>query len=194
MPGPPRQFDEAEVLRIATEVFRERGYAHTSLGEIQQRAGLSRQSLYNAFESKDALFASVLELYEREQLAHLADVLRGPGSGRARLLRIFELLAKDARDIDCPGCLFGNAAGELNALAPEIRERLRHGFLTVENAARAAAQDAIDEGDLAGDLAARDVARLVVALIEGVSLFNRLQDGPTFAQSVLRALRGLLAT
>ncbi len=108
MPGPPRQFDETEVLRIASDVFRERGYARTSLTEIQERAGLSRQSLYNAFASKEVLFSAVLELYEREQLTALADILEGTGTGRDRLLAVFSALAKTARDADCPGCLFGN--------------------------------------------------------------------------------------
>ena len=192
MPGPPRQFDESEVLRIASDVFRERGFARTSLTEIQERAGLSRQSLYNAFANKEALFSAVLELYEREQLTALANILQGAGTGRERLLAAFSSLAKSARDADCPGCLFGNSAGEIGNLDPEVHSRLLRGFALVENAALSAARDAIAEGDLEASLAPRDVARLVVSLIEGVSLFNRLHGGATYSQSVLRVLRKLL--
>jgi len=192
MPGPPRQFDEDEVVRIASDVFRERGYASTSLSEVQRRAGLSRQSLYNAFANKETLFEAVLQLYEREQLGALAEVLRGPGSGRTRLLQVLEALAKEAKDADCPGCLFANAVGELGADHGDIRARLRHGFDGLENAALEAAKDAIEAGELDAALRPRDVARLVLALVEGVSVFNRLHTGPAFTQSVVRALRVLL--
>ena len=192
MPGPPRQFDEDEVVRIASDVFRERGYAKTSLSEVQRRAGLSRQSLYNAFANKETLFEAVLTLYEREQLGALAEVLRGPGSGRTRLLRVLETVARSAKDADCPGCLFANAVGELGGDHGDIRARLRQGFDGLEAAACGAAKDAIDAGELAPGLKARDVARLVLALVEGVSVFNRLHTGPAFSQSVVRALRILL--
>ena len=192
MPGPPRQFDEDEVLRVASDVFRERGYAQTSLSEIQRRAGLSRQSLYNAFESKETLFAAVLDLYDRQELSELVTILRGEGRGRERLLAVFEALAKTARKADCPGCLYGNVAGELGTVDPEVHARLLRGFARVEDAARDAAADAVAEGDLDPELVPRDVARLIVSLVEGVSLFNRLHSNATYSQSLLRVLRRLL--
>lgn len=44
-----------KILRIAYEKFSEKGY-NTPLSEIAVAAGIKKQSIYNYFENKDALF------------------------------------------------------------------------------------------------------------------------------------------
>ncbi|MEO1084993.1 MAG: TetR/AcrR family transcriptional regulator [Acidobacteriota bacterium] len=72
---------------VATELFAERGYAGTSLGEIASRLGIRTPSLYNHTRSKDALF---LDLFT-EAIAALRDVSRraldGEGTSAERLER-----------------------------------------------------------------------------------------------------------
>jgi TetR/AcrR family transcriptional regulator len=57
------------LLSAAEELFAERGFAATSLGDVASRAGLSRGTPNYFFGSKDALYAAVLEraFSEREQ-------------------------------------------------------------------------------------------------------------------------------
>lgn len=45
-----------EIIEIATQVFRERGFERTSMSEISSRLGGSKATLYNYFESKEELF------------------------------------------------------------------------------------------------------------------------------------------
>lgn len=45
-----------EIIEIATQVFRERGFERTSMSEISARLGGSKATLYNYFESKEELF------------------------------------------------------------------------------------------------------------------------------------------
>jgi AcrR family transcriptional regulator len=59
--GRPRGFDAGEVLGAATERFRTRGYAGTSLDELVDATGLQRPSLYAAFGDKRALYLATLE-------------------------------------------------------------------------------------------------------------------------------------
>jgi AcrR family transcriptional regulator len=44
------------ILRVATDLFVERGFDRTDMGEISKRAGVAKGSLYNYFHSKDELF------------------------------------------------------------------------------------------------------------------------------------------
>ena len=44
------------ILRVATDLFAERGFNRTDMGEISRRAGVAKGSLYNYFHSKDELF------------------------------------------------------------------------------------------------------------------------------------------
>ena len=57
----PRQFDEAEVLDQAMQVFRSHGYEGTSIAALTAATGLTAPSLYAAFGSKRGLFDAVLD-------------------------------------------------------------------------------------------------------------------------------------
>ncbi|MBL0940885.1 MAG: TetR/AcrR family transcriptional regulator [Gemmatimonadaceae bacterium] len=59
----PRSFDEDQVIDRVTRTFWERGYANTSITDLEAATGLGRQSLYSAFGDKHALFLKALERY-----------------------------------------------------------------------------------------------------------------------------------
>jgi AcrR family transcriptional regulator len=56
--GPDRR---DQILVMAVQLFRTRGYDRTSLREIAGNLGLSKSGLYHHFPSKDALLASLVE-------------------------------------------------------------------------------------------------------------------------------------
>ncbi len=49
------------ILSSAADVFLERGYERTSIDLVAQAAGVARRTVYNQFESKEALFSAVTE-------------------------------------------------------------------------------------------------------------------------------------
>jgi len=61
-----------DLLRVARELFVERGYARVGTEEIVARAGLTRGALYHHFPDKQALFAAVHEQLEQELVAGIA--------------------------------------------------------------------------------------------------------------------------
>jgi AcrR family transcriptional regulator len=74
----PREFDEDTVLAQALNVFWEKGFDAASLADLQEATGLTKSSLYKAFQSKEGLFRRVLEHYSREHLAFRAKALAQP--------------------------------------------------------------------------------------------------------------------
>jgi AcrR family transcriptional regulator len=62
--GRPREFDIDRALERAMELFWRQGYEGTSLTDLTRELGLTRPSLYAAFESKEGLFLKALDLYE----------------------------------------------------------------------------------------------------------------------------------
>ena len=59
-PGRPRTSSVTAIEEAATELFLEKTFAGTSIDEIAQRAGVSRTTFFNYFESKnDLLFIPV---------------------------------------------------------------------------------------------------------------------------------------
>lgn len=55
-----------EIIQEATRLFAERGYEGASMGDLAERVGLRKASLFHHFPSKDALYAAVVgQLIER---------------------------------------------------------------------------------------------------------------------------------
>lgn len=50
-----------KVLDAAEDLFAERGYDATSLGDVADRVGIRSPSLYNHFRNKEALYTAVVE-------------------------------------------------------------------------------------------------------------------------------------
>ena len=81
----------AELVRVARELFAERGYAGVGTEEIVRRARVTRGALYHHFADKQALFRAVFEDLERELVEELG----------GRILAIedpWELLAAGIRE------------------------------------------------------------------------------------------------
>ncbi len=49
------------ILDAAEDLFAEKGYSATSLGDVADRVGIRSPSLYNHFKNKEALYSAVLE-------------------------------------------------------------------------------------------------------------------------------------
>jgi TetR/AcrR family transcriptional repressor of nem operon len=157
MRGRPREFDEREVLERAMNLFWLRGYEGVSLVELLRHMDISRQSLYDTFGNKRALFMRAIGHYRDTQLTGALALLAREGSpleNVKELVRFFQQLAMDSR---CRGCLVANALVELGPHDAEIAELLR-GILdllqgSIEQAlARAQAQGEIDASRSPGEL------------------------------------------
>ncbi len=58
--GRPSGIVGPELVTIAREQFLEHGFRRTTMDAVASRAGISKQTLYAAYPSKDALFAAVV--------------------------------------------------------------------------------------------------------------------------------------
>ncbi len=65
------------IIRAASELFVYRGYDGASMEAIADAASVSRQTIYNQFESKEALFGAIVDDLVDELLAPLATSTRG---------------------------------------------------------------------------------------------------------------------
>ncbi len=86
-----RQFCEREVLNRVTALFAEHGYKGTSLSMLLEATGLGKQSLYNCFGDKRALYLRALD-DAAARYAGLRDRMREAPTGRAGLAVYFHQL------------------------------------------------------------------------------------------------------
>src|ERR1700682_2537727 len=87
-PGSPQR--EA-ILTVATATFLRYGFKKTSMDNVAQAAGVSRQGLYLYFETKDVLFKEALQYLVSHMISAARSVAEdGKLSLRDRLLGVFE--------------------------------------------------------------------------------------------------------
>lgn len=94
----PRRKGEITAERIldaAEQLFAERGYGATTLRDVAAAVGIRNPSLYNHFNSKESLYAAVLERGIRPVLDMLAEeVERGGGSPGRVIAEVMGVLKK----------------------------------------------------------------------------------------------------
>jgi AcrR family transcriptional regulator len=101
------------ILRAATRLFYDQGINATGIGELTEVAHVSKRTLYQHFEGKDALVAAYLRRFADERLLPREQVLtRTDLSARDRLLGLFD---DEGGEGAAPfrGCPYLNAAAEI---------------------------------------------------------------------------------
>lgn len=76
-----------ELLAAALDLFVERGFAATRLGDVAARAGVSKGTLYLYFDSKEELFKAVVRENVLPALDEAEDIIDGYAGSSADLFR-----------------------------------------------------------------------------------------------------------
>src|SRR5713226_921489 len=109
-----KEFDRDEALHKAMEVFWSRGYGAASIQDLVKRMGINRQSLYDTFGDKHALYLQALDRYRDVEGGKMIELLRRPGSAKKALRQLFERVVEESLcGRERRGCFMGNAMSEL---------------------------------------------------------------------------------
>src|SRR5215211_2354422 len=115
-----KSFDQDAVLDRAAELFWERGYEGTSMADLEAHLGLGRQSLYNAFGDKQALFLKALERYRQHAMREPISILTAPGAGLEAIRAYFSgSIERLTTETPRRACLVANTIVERSSQDPE---------------------------------------------------------------------------
>lgn len=169
----PREFDREEALERAIEVFWAKGYASTSTDDLLTAMGIARQSLYNAFQDKRALYLEALERYQRTTIAgHLQRLNRAesPIAGIQALLLGLISNNDDIRALGCMGvgaiCEFGSTDPDIAALRSKVSPALHRRLAERLNEGQAA-------GEIDRSLDCATAASFIQMMMQSIQLAAR---------------------
>jgi AcrR family transcriptional regulator len=111
------------ILDAAEDLFAEKGYAATSLGDVADAVGIRSPSLYNHFRNKEALYAAVLDRLLDEFGKPLAELGEGAIT-RARIFQWLETIVRMHHERPNLARLLQHAALSGGPFTNELIERL----------------------------------------------------------------------
>lgn len=174
------------LINAGFELFSHHGFHAVGIDSILREVGVSKQTFYNHFESRDDLVLRVLEFRDewemgvwRERLRRLA----GEGT-RERLYALFDVLEAYFSDPEFRGCIFITAAAEfVSPSDPAHQAAAAH--------VRALQEFICDLAEAAGADDPRLLAGQLTLLIEGAIVLRHV-TGNTEAAGVGRHSARLL--
>lgn len=167
-----RQFNEAEVMQSALDLFRRKGLAATSMIDLAEATGVQRGSLYNAYGGKDTIFLIAFEAYAERYLGMIREALDNTDP-HAALTAFFEaVIASMSSGSPARGCLSTRTATEADAAGPTVQARLRQWLDEIEATIHAA----LAAPELASRLALppEEAARLLATFTRGLAVMERV--------------------
>lgn len=185
-----RQFDENETLDKALCLFWRKGYAQTSMQDLADATGVQRGSLYNAYQSKGALFLRVFGVYRETYVGKMREALDKPVL-REALQSFFDFAIKSMRTgAPSRGCLSTKTAVGVEELDASIQSAIKDLLDEIE----AALLERFSRPGQAEQLTLSpvDAARLIVTQTRGLVVIERVYRDEQRMRSMADLLTQLL--
>lgn len=187
-----KEFDEAEVLDQALEMFRARGFKHTSFSDLTEGLGVSRQSLYDTYGDKNALYHSALKRYLDRSVDLMERKLADPAPIREVLSGFFEALLAGVCSKGSPGCPMVNSMVEEAPHEADIRALAQSHARAIQDLFEARLAAAQRKGEISKSKDPAALASFFYHTMLGLSVSTRALGDPEPMRSTIRiALQAL---
>src|SRR3984893_5108055 len=127
-----KEFDEKQALAAAVEVFWRQGYENTSLEALMREMGIARQSLYDTFGDKRALYLKAMAFYRKRTNSSVRESLAS-APVKEGFTRVLLGLVAESREQHARGCLLLSANMERAVNDEEIARFLEDNQAEVES-------------------------------------------------------------
>jgi TetR/AcrR family transcriptional regulator, transcriptional repressor for nem operon len=182
----PKEFDPESALAKAMNLFWRLGYENTSLEALMKEMGIAKQSLYDTFGDKHALYLKAMAYYRDQTNGEMQRMLNEIPCVRDGFAKLLYGMAAETREQHERGCLLLSANLQRDPKDAVVRDFLRDNQARVEAIfvqalARAQKQEELSPKD---DPAA--LARFFVVTIQGMRAMARLKSDRKALEQVAR--------
>lgn len=174
------------IIEACAETFNKKGFAGTSITDLEKVTGLTKGSIYGNFENKDAVALAVLEYNLKQKRELIQQKIDQCSSFKDKLRTHLLVYYPEARiPFVAGGCPLLNTTVEADDTNDEFREKAAGGLLMwVEQMT-----DLIDKGIIAGEFKAEtksmETALHLISLIEGAGMFGKATQNAKYAKLLL---------
>jgi TetR/AcrR family transcriptional repressor of nem operon len=182
----PKEFDPERALAKAMNLFWRSGYENTSMEALMKEMGIARQSLYDTFGDKRALYLKAMAHYRDQTNNQMQKMLNESPSVRDGFARLLYGLAAETREQHERGCLLLSANLQRDPKDAVVRDFLRDNQARVETIFLQALARAQKQEELLPQDDPAALARFFVVTIQGMRAMARLKSDRKALEQVAR--------
>lgn len=180
------------ILTGASEIFNHKGINATSINDLLTATQTTRGNLYFHFADKQQLALAVLQRESDHFMDFLDQSLDKKTAGEALNNFFHQAFAKHQSTKFIGGCLFGNTALEASDTNPAFAEIVTGVFSNWTKKLEKKIREAQLCHEVRTDLAAANLATMIVATIEGGIMQSRLTKSDIPLKDCLETLQTML--
>ena len=185
-----------QILDAAFGVFETHGYASTTMDAVASAAGVSKGSIYNYFDSKQALFSAVVgDVINAEEQSY-QPILEADMPAAEKIARMLDQWALAIERLKGIGrvMLESWAVGSREDPKGEILSNFRQAYAKWQAQLAQIIRQGIDEGDFAPDMHPELAAAIYHAVLDGLMVQVIYDVGVTITPELMAGWRrGFLA-
>lgn len=185
-----KTFCEVAVLEKAMELFWKKGYSATSIKDLVEHLEINRQSMYDTYGDKKALFTKAFQHYRNTNKKRVQSLLAEYPSVRKGIQNFFLSAIKAAlEDKERKGCFVINCATELIPNHQEFLPLIASNRQEFEEIFMNYLQLGVEEGDISADKDLSIIASYLYTLYSGLQVNAKIHsDKTTLTKTVLLGL------
>jgi TetR/AcrR family transcriptional repressor for divergent bdcA len=172
-PGPSKQFDRDKALQAGLALFWKRGFSDVSMNELLSGMGIGRQSFYNTFRSKSALFDEAIALYVEQYQRPLLEQLSSHRSADVGVLAFLGHWERSAESRPNDGCFLVNTCDDYPSLAKPSIQLVTSAMSRLEQSLAGTIAEAIEMREICSRLSSEELAKILTLLGYGMMIAAR---------------------
>lgn len=184
-------YDRDDLINRARDLFWQRGWAGTSLKDLEAVLKMKPGSFYAAFGSKDALFEMAMDRYVIDGAARLEELVQEHGALKA--LKLYPMLAISNAEAPAKACMLSKTLLELHAHNHPLAAKANQHLLAMEGRFAELFRQAQATGEIGPEHDPMRLARRYQSDLLGlrVSAERDGVDGQAIAQEIADSLERL---
>lgn len=181
-----KEFDPDQALAKAMGLFWRLGYENTSLEALMDEMGIAKQSLYDTFGDKRALYLKALAYYRDQTNSGMQRMFDETPSVKDGFAKLLSGLVSETRAQHERGCLLLSANLQRDTRDAEVADFLRDNQARVEAIFIQALRRAQKQRELPRTQDPAALARFFVVTIQGMRAMARLKSDRKALEQVAR--------
>jgi TetR/AcrR family transcriptional repressor of nem operon len=166
----PKEFDQEKALRKAIHLFSQQGFAASSTDELMRVMNVGRQSMYDTFGDKRALFLKALKMYVTENVHSITVELERPGSALSAVQNALMTFAERKDLSSAEGCMGLNAIGEFGQRDDDVTRITRNGARVLRQTLIRVLTRAKNQGEISSDANLDSMADFFESTLAGIRM------------------------